>query len=518
MQVIIRADASIFIGNGHIMRCLVLAKSLRSQGYQVAFASRPQQGDLVSYIRNNGFIVHELMQPTIWLKPSHNSDYQSWLQVPWQKDAQNFIECISDADLVVVDHYGIGNKWEKKIKTHLKCKLFVIDDLVRRHDADMLLDQTLMRKDSEYDTVFTGNNILTGCEFSLINPQFSQYREDTLDFIKLAKHPRVLISMGGVDQPNATLKVLKTFEKHPYPRPEVTVLLSKKSPNYENVKSYCMQHGNWVTHFDFVENMAELMLRHSIAIGAPGTTSWERACLGIPSIIIPLAENQKKICQELVSIKAVICIELNEIRTQLLSSYYSLLAQWSEFKKANLRLCDGLGVNRVTHEVETLFKTGNKGVNLRIATTADIKKVYGWQCQPKTRQYALTPEIPSWNEHKKWMTKKLEDYDNYFYIIELDITTEQKLSVGVIRLDRKSNAYYILSISIDSKQHNKGLARNALKLIDVIHPNIKIEAIVLADNTASQKLFESVNYLRRSQYSFLREPIKRVQNEITYYN
>ena len=507
MNVIIRADASIYIGSGHIMRCLVLANALREQGFQVAFASRPQQGDLIDYIRNKGFIVHELLQPDRWLKPSSNADYQAWLQVSWQQDAENLIECVADTDLLVVDHYGIGPKWEKKVKTQLKCKLFVIDDLVRAHDADLLLDQTLMRDAREYQSSCTANNILTGCEFALLAPQFSRYREDVLDISDFAAPPKILVTMGGTDQPNATLSVLKALEYHPHPRPEVTVLLSRKAPNYNRVKSYCDQQKSWIKHIIFAENMAELMLNNTLVIGAPGTTSWERACLGTPSIIIPLAENQKTISKNLVKANATLCVDINEIPTKLLTTYYSLLKQWSEYRKANLQICDGLGANRVTHKINTLFDSEKKNFSLKIATQLDIKQVYEWQCQPETRQYALSPEIPSWNEHRAWMIRKLECANDYFYIIEQDVAANSKVSVGVLRLDRMGNAQYLISIFIDAKLHRRGIARQALLLIDVIHPTITIEATVLADNIASQKLFESANYQRLSQSSLLRLPI-----------
>ena len=152
MKIVFRADSSIYIGSGHIMRCLVLASMLREHGHQVSFACRPQKGDLLDFVRNKGFEVKELIVPSEWSTPKSSADYEAWLQVPWNVDVDSFVSKFDSVDLVIVDHYGINAEWEKHCKTQLQCKLFVIDDLLRPHNADMILDQTLSRTPSEYDS------------------------------------------------------------------------------------------------------------------------------------------------------------------------------------------------------------------------------------------------------------------------------------------------------------------------------------------------------------------------------
>ncbi|MCV5261658.1 UDP-2,4-diacetamido-2,4,6-trideoxy-beta-L-altropyranose hydrolase, partial [Escherichia coli] len=103
--------------------------------------------------------------------------------------------------------------------------------------------------------------------------------------------------MGGIDAPNATFKVLESLCGKV--EAKFTVLLSPRAPHFDQVKELCASRAD-VSHLDFVSDMASLMLEHDIAIGAPGTTSWERACLGLPNVIVPLAENQQLICKQLV--------------------------------------------------------------------------------------------------------------------------------------------------------------------------------------------------------------------------
>ncbi|XNH22170.1 UDP-2,4-diacetamido-2,4,6-trideoxy-beta-L-altropyranose hydrolase [Vibrio cyclitrophicus] len=289
MKIVFRADSSIHIGSGHIMRCLVLASMLKEHGHHVSFACRPQQGDLLDFVRNKGFEVKELIVPSEWSTPKSSADYEAWLQVPWKVDVDSFVSIFASVDLVVVDHYGINAEWEERCKTQLQCKVFAIDDLLRPHNADMILDQTLSRTPSEYDSPELETTVLTGCDFALLNPNFVKYRQQAIQSSLHKSKPRVLVSMGGIDQPNATLQVLHELLAISDDRPLVTVLLSPKAPNYGSVKEFCSENDDWVRHLDFVDNMAELMLQHDIAIGAPGTTSWERACLGSTEHYCPIS-------------------------------------------------------------------------------------------------------------------------------------------------------------------------------------------------------------------------------------
>ena len=150
LKVVIRADASSYIGSGHIMRCLVLADRLKLDGHEVTFATRPQNGDLVALIKRRGFSVYALQQPTDWVAPSTTADYAAWLQVSELEDARQFASASYKPDLVITDHYAIGAKWHEIVKKSYHCKIVAIDDLVRAHNAELIIDQTLLRESGEY--------------------------------------------------------------------------------------------------------------------------------------------------------------------------------------------------------------------------------------------------------------------------------------------------------------------------------------------------------------------------------
>jgi RimJ/RimL family protein N-acetyltransferase len=270
------------------------------------------------------------------------------------------------------------------------------------------------------------------------------------------------------------------------------------------VKRWCDSQGD-VQHQDFEADMAGLMLKHDIAIGAPGTTSWERACLGLPSILIPLADNQTTICTQLLSHKAIMKVSLENIESQLLDTYQQAMSQWHELFTSNLKLCDGLGTRRLVLEIQQLIEPDEHSkLQLVFAHHDDIKTVYDWQLHPKTREFALNRDVPTWEGHQSWMKRKLASTIDFFYLIE-DKETRKKL--GVLRLDKIESKNYLVSIFVAPDSYGCGVAIAALKMADRIHPDLTLHATVLECNKASQKLFKKANYTQQDPESFIRNPI-----------
>ena len=351
MKIFFRSDASVHIGSGHVMRCLVLAKILRDKGHDVAFATRPQEGDFVDYIKQQNIPVIELQRSNNIIPPKADNDYSAWLQLPWLDDASDFITKTEEADLVIVDHYGINKDWEKYVSEMLNCKMFIIDDLVREHYAHLILDQTFGREQQEYISKVNGAKMLVGSYYSLLAPRYGELRKLAEEKNLLIQDHKVLVTMGAIDNPNVTLKVLKALLS--IENISVTVLLSPKAPHYESVSLFC-RNCAWITHIDFSDDVATLMLEHNIAIGAPGSTTWERACLGLPSIIIPIADNQKDIAENIANTGAAIKLNIADIESGFKNAYKLLTDNWLEYRLANFKITDGLGAFRVVKHVESL--------------------------------------------------------------------------------------------------------------------------------------------------------------------
>ena len=500
VAVAIRVDASQYIGSGHVMRCLALAEELKKNVNNVMFVMRPQPGDLCDYIEKRGFQVKRLPQPQVKMIPKSDCDYKAWLQVSELQDANEFLLFASDAEVVIVDHYGIGASWERLIKLRMSCILISIDDLVRDHISDMLIDQTASRMANEYEQTAPGSHLLVGSNYALLKAQFADLYPIAINKKIDFENHKLLLTMGGIDQPNATVKVLKTLSKATAPIP-TTVVLGKKSPHFESVVSFCAQNSDWVTHIPFTDDMAALMLEHTIAIGASGSTSWERACMGLPSIIIPIAENQQQICQNLVKENVAISLSLDEVPEMLNAKLDVLLKNFEVLRANSLSLCDGKGCARVVATINSLVR---HGIVLKHATNEDIRQVYDWQCLSETRRYALNPKIPTWKEHRVWMKNKLKSSKDFFYIVCYDAQ-----QVGVVRLDNVSSSSFVISIFIAPKYHGKGLAKRALAAIDILHPSIEISATVLKENIASQALFLAAGYKQVNEELFIRRKLER---------
>lgn len=505
-SIFIRVDASLEIGTGHVMRCLTLADALRLQGDKCTFICREHKGNLIGLIEDRGYTVIRLaakLEKTI-SDQEDSLDHSSWLGTSQIEDATEtkLKLCSESLDWMVVDHYALDCNWEGQLNLICK-KMIAIDDLAdRKHLCDLLIDQTLGRQSQDYkDLVPEHCRILTGVPYALLRTEFAALRRQALTRAIPTSPVRVLVSMGGFDQSNATLAVLKVLIK--IPKLFVQVLLSSQSAHYSSVVSFCQQHRN-ISHNNFSDNMTELMLNSDIAIGGAGATSWERACLGLPCVAIVLADNQAKVSKELNLRGAVAVVELEHLASSLMNAFSLIMYDWKSYHVANLGICDGLGVNRVLIELNRLSRGRGSNCQLLPASEKDIEIVYKWQNQPLIRLYALNPDIPSWNDHCLWMKEKITSSKDFFYIVTA-IETEQKL--GVVRLDYAQDNRYIVSIYTDPARHGEGIALSSLNMLDKLFPDIYIMATVMLDNKASQRLFERAGFQRIDSESFVRNPI-----------
>ena len=497
MKIVFRVDASIWIGGGHVMRCLALAQALKPAIESVKFACLPQNGDLIQLIQSRGFQVCVLNTPAWIITPENDTDYAAWLQRSQEDDVADFIKVVGHADLVVTDHYAIDAAWQKAIRQAFRCKIIVIDDLVRNHEADLIVDQTLGRSPTAYDGA---SRVLAGSHYALLAGTFARNHEIALDSAARSGRPKVLVYFGAIDAHNMCLRVLEVLT--PIIDAAFTVVLGKAALHYDVIRNWALERDD-VEHLEFVNDMAELILKHDFAVGAPGTSSWESACLGLPSVVIPIADNQAENGRKLVAFDAAISVDKGCLDAELVSAVQKLMKNRSDYAASNLAICDGRGAVRVAIEIESLLdQNDTASVGLERATEADIDYVHRLQSAPTTRKYALNSEIPSWPEHKVWMTSKLKVTTDYFYIIRKG---QGNTPCGVLRLDRRADGGYTVSIYIDPDYYSQGIGRSALAIIDRVFADCDLHAVVMEANVASQKLFLKAGYERMAKEYFIRK-------------
>jgi UDP-2,4-diacetamido-2,4,6-trideoxy-beta-L-altropyranose hydrolase len=361
MRVAIRADASLRLGSGHVMRCLTLADELRARGAHCTFVCRSHAGSLVDSIRARGHDAVELTGLAETARPSHvpsvdRSDVR-WLACDWQTDAVDTITALAGIgtfDWLVVDQYGIDERWESMLRPHIR-RLLVIDDLAdRRHDCDVLLDQNLGRDRSDYAAMVpTASMLLCGAEFALVGPAFANARPDSLARRASGGLGHILVSMGGSDPCNASTRVLSSLADCPQvAHARVSVVMGQQAPSLAAVQEQArvMPCPTEVLCGLAAADMAALMADSDLAIGGAGGTAWERCCLGLPGLLVVLAANQRAGAVALERAHAAVVIgDADDIETGLPSALRAM-AQPKALVSASVAagaIVDGLGVGRV---------------------------------------------------------------------------------------------------------------------------------------------------------------------------
>lgn len=306
MNVFIRVDASIEIGTGHVMRCLTLAGKLREQGADVHFICREHNGHLCDLIQGKGYDVLQLPAPQANSLEPNASQHAHWLGVPLRVDADQTKDLLTNCtvDLLIVDHYAINAEWEGILR-HLAKKIMVIDDLAdRKHDCEFLLDQNFIEdfQNRYYSLVPPHCQTFLGPRYVLLRDEF--YKQIGMPKLRKGAVKRILIFFGGTDTTNETGKALASVLALDRTDIDIDIVVGQSHRYKHELSSICKRFKHLHFHCQ-IDNMAEMMRRADLAIGAGGTTTWERCFLGLPSIVLSIAENQEAICQSLAKEKVI---------------------------------------------------------------------------------------------------------------------------------------------------------------------------------------------------------------------
>ncbi len=300
MNAIIRVDASIQIGSGHVMRCLTLAEILKDNGFEVVFICRAHVGNLIEYIRSRGYQVEQL-DCSVTTNFLGDLFHSKWLGVTQCEDAKETLQVLRNyekIDLLIVDHYALDEKWESQIRCKINT-VFVIDDLAdRKHDCDILLDQNYYENlNIRYTSLVPSNcKHFLGPKYALLRKEFQNIRGSLR--CRNGRVKRILLFFGGSDPTNETMKAIHAFLRLNRTDMQVDVVVGSSNIHKEEIENVCCKYDTLTFHYQ-VNNMAELMNTADLCIGAGGTATWERCFVGLPTILITIAENQELIAKTL---------------------------------------------------------------------------------------------------------------------------------------------------------------------------------------------------------------------------
>lgn len=361
-RVVIRVDASIAIGTGHVSRCLTLADALAGHGVSVSFLSVAHEGNLIDFMKERGFEVISLTKGNCnesnnTCPPDHSPKHEAWLSHSWSFDAAQCKDLIEGVvDWIIVDHYSLDYRWEVTLRD--KCKhLMCIDDLAdRRHDCDILLDQSLGRGSGDYNRLIPDFTLtLFGPRYALLREEFKSWRIKSLASREQPKLNHVLVTMGGVDKDNVTERVLLALQKiESVNINRITVVLGKHAPWATSVKYLADRMSVSTSVLSGVNNMAELMTSCDLVVCAGGATTWEKCSLGVPSFTVVVADNQRELALKMQDIGATITFIPKEDFEDALVEKFELLTdeQLKQLSVASRVLCDAEGAQRVVKIME----------------------------------------------------------------------------------------------------------------------------------------------------------------------
>lgn len=346
MNIIIRVDASSEIGTGHVMRCLTLAYQFKESGCEVLFVCRELIGDCIELIRKSNFQVLKLPKITsnIWGYTSEN----------WLVDAEQTINLIKgiDLDLIIVDHYSLDEKWERKLASYTK-KIMIIDDLAdRKHYCNFLIDHNeYLNFNTRYNgLVPEGCSLFLGSRYALLRKEFTTEKNIIINRNGHVKD--ILVSFGGSDPTNETLKVLKVLSS--FKDLHVHAVVGSSNIYSNIIKNYCNEHNNFNYYFQ-VNNMAELINICDIGIGAGGVSTWERCSLGLPSLVVATAENQVELSKS-VNKKGIIkylgyANNISEDNWEFhIKEFIGNKELLIDMEKKSLEIIDGFGTGRIVEK------------------------------------------------------------------------------------------------------------------------------------------------------------------------
>ena len=417
MKILFRCDANLSIGMGHAMRCLGLAQEFKDAGCGVIFVSN----SLAPRIQ------HRFEKENIEI-------FSVDAEIGSEQDAlkTSYIAKEQSVDWVITDGYGFKTRYQEIIKQN-NLRLVCIDDVAEcEYVCDIILNQNPGFKVSDYSVRNKDTRFLLGPRYIMLRREFRELKASNMKARENKKN--ILVTMGGTDPQNLTGEVLDALRD--FQLKKVIVLVGSINPNTEKIKSMQKTFGLSLDIVIDPEDVVPYMLEAGLAIHAAGSTSWELAYLGIPGICYILAKNQERVAEELVRSGSSCSMgwydEFSE--KKLKDALDSYLNGFRGFNKSSL-LVDGKGVNRILSEIRGIESGAiNDKLELRDIAPDDINEMFEWRNNPDARKIFFNPAPVSWDEHKKWFDKKINDQDASMYTAFL-----KGEKIGSIRFEAREN-------------------------------------------------------------------------------
>ena len=340
-RIVLRADATLEIGSGHVVRSLTLGRELARRGWAVSLACRPLPPGLARSVAASGVDVIDLPGDLAF------------------DDEPAFLgrRLVGPVDATVVDHYAIGASWQRAAVGWAGV-LLAIDDLADRYQAvDLVLNPNLGASDARYaGLVPPGSKVLVGPKFALVDPSFAEARPSSAS---VERPERILVFLSGTDPHDVTGLAARAASTLGWP---VDVVVGAAYPHLDRLRAWAAEAPRVSIHVDTWE-MARLMAGAGIAVGAAGTASWERCAVGLAAVLVNLAENQVENARLLAAAGAAVDLgDWTSVTEDDVAGALTALAndpgRLRAMSNAAAGICDGRGVARVADALEARAMAG----------------------------------------------------------------------------------------------------------------------------------------------------------------
>lgn len=482
---LVRADAGPSIGAGHVMRCLALAQAWQQRGGEVVFATASEMPGLAARISAMDMVTRML--------PLEVSSQE----VGGRKDAEETVELARQIDAlwVVVDGYDFDAAYQAHLRDAGLRVLWIDDEAHAEHYvADRVLNQNLHAEETLYVQRDPSTRLLLGPRYALLRREFSRWQgwERRIP----PKVRKVLVTLGGGDPDNVTLKVLQSLQQLELPELEVKAVVGGLNPHLPRLRAWIESSDIAVELLHDVADMSELMAWADLAISAAGSTSWELAFMGLPALLVVTAENQQSVAAELSACGAAVSLgDADKLSANKLAAEVGRLvtdrdlrqelAEWGQ------RLVDGLGPSRI---LASLFE---EPLLLRPVRWADRRLIWQWANDPIVRKFAFNTERIPWESHLRWFDQRLAS-DDCFHYLALD---SKDAPVGQVRFDVTEPGVAEIDVSIAADFRGAGygsaLLRLAAKRLFRESSITTIRALIKLQNLASARVFEKAGFETR---------------------
>ena len=459
------------------MRCLALAEALGEAGWRIIFAVVPETTATVPALPASGFVVLTVSCA--------------------QENEPDFIKqhISGDPALLVVDHYERDSGFEQDCRAWAQSILVFDDGTGRDHECNLLVDAAAQSAEDYAGKIPRDARVLAGPRVAMLGRSFRTRRAAALARRDGRPVKNILVSFGATDAAGLTVPTLDGLAGM-FDDTVVTVALSSRAKCLEDVRRTVDARTRLVIDCG---DMASLMLEADLAIGAAGTMAYERAALGLPAVILRAADNQRGAARLFAAAGAAREVEFRSDNG--ISELTEAVGQLIDDASARMRmahsaceLVDGRGSRRLLWQIAGIERSKVGGrVRLRAAEPEDEMWLLDLQRQPQTRRYFRNPAAPDASEHREWFRAALEDSERWIAIIEID-----KEPAGVIRLDRAApvqlSGQFEISIALHPQFYSRGIASTAIALVCRLFRGATLDAVVMPDNTASQRLFARAGF------------------------